>query len=152
MDIALVLPDTNTLVSIVPYADIQIQAPGLLIDQDLLTAIIISLFANRQAAPDDNIDGVDRQGWWGDSYATINGDKIGSRLWELARSKQTQDTLNRAQQYCVEALQWLIDDGVAQSVQVQTANNGNNILAIAVTINKPSGTAKFNFQYVWEQI
>lgn len=152
MDIALVLPGVNTLVNIVPYADIQINAPDLLIDKDLLTAVIVSLFSNRVAAPDDDIDGVDRMGWWGDSYATVNGDKIGSRLWELARSKQTQDTLNRAQQYCVEALQWLVDDGVAESFTVETANNGDAILAIAVNIYKPTGTSTFNFQYVWEQL
>ncbi len=147
MDIALIL-ETGT-----PGADIGITSPGLTIDKDLQTAVIISLFANRLAEPDDDIDGDDRQGWWGDTYATVNGSRIGSRLWELRRSKQLQSVANLAKQYCLEALQWLIDDQVASSVEVEAEIIAMYTLGIGVKIYKPNATSvNFKFQYVWSQI
>ncbi|WP_213977480.1 phage GP46 family protein, partial [Serratia marcescens] len=55
---------------------------------DLQTAMIISLFTDRVARDDDDIDGEDRRGWWGDMGEDHN---IGSRLWLLRRQKLTQD-------------------------------------------------------------
>ena len=71
--------------------DLVLAGAALLMGLDLQTAMLISLFSDRQAAPGDVIpDGSnDPRGWWGDNT-------IGSRLWLLSRSKQTQDTLQRA--------------------------------------------------------
>lgn len=146
MDIALLFNPTNSI------CDIQQDGADLLIDHDLETAVAISLFADRRAADDDKIDGTDRRGWWGDTYALVNGDQIGSRLWELRRSKQLQSVVNKAQEFCYEALQWLIDDKVAESIVVEAEIIAMYTLGIGVTINKPTGTANFNFQYVWSQI
>lgn len=38
---------------------------------DLQTAMIISLFTDRVARDDDDIDGEDRRGWWGDMGRSI---------------------------------------------------------------------------------
>lgn len=146
MDIALFFQQRQ------PNADIQINAPDLKINQDLESAVIISLFANRLAEPGDIFDGGDRQGWWGDTFATVNGSRIGSRLWQLKRQKTTQSVANLAKQYCLEALQWLIDDQVADSVQVQAEIIGLYSLGIGVEINKPTGIQNFKFNYVWSQI
>src|SRR5882724_7544310 len=145
MDIALLFAPGQAI------ADIQQDGASLLVDKDLETAVVISLFSDRRAAPDDVIDGADRRGWWGDTYATVNGDQIGSRLWELRRQKQLQSVVNKAQEFCYEALQWLIDDKVAQSVVVEAAIIAMYTLGIHVTINRPTGTANFKFQYVWSQ-
>lgn len=136
-----------------PFADIQISPPSLEVDKDLQSAVVISLFCNRLAQSGDKIDGDNRHGWWGDSYATVNGSLIGSRLWLLKRSVATQETANLAKQYCLEALQWLVEDQVADSIQVETAIIGQFSLGIGVTINKPNATsANFKFQYVWNQL
>lgn len=93
-------------------------------DGGLYTAVAISLFTDRLANPDDPLpttDG-DRRGWWGDAYLPLladgSADHIGSRLWLLARAVQLPQTAQRAQAYCQEALAWLVDDGVAVSVEV----------------------------------
>src|SRR5437868_6146739 len=80
--------------------------PLLASGDDLQTAILISLFTDRIADPSDVIpDGTsDPRGWWGDEGQAEN---IGSRLWLLSRKKQTQETLQRAYDYIVEALQWM---------------------------------------------
>ena len=84
--------------------DYAVAAGDLAADNGLKTAVLISLFTDRLAAADDEIpDGTeDRRGWWGDMPADGSApsgappDPIGSRLWLLARAKQSAETLNRA--------------------------------------------------------
>ena len=116
---------------------------------DLQTAVIISLFTDRVANPDDVIpDGsTDPRGWWGD---TDPQHPIGSRLWLLDRSVQTQDVLNKTNEYTTEALQWLIDDGVAASVDVSAYFPAREMLGVIVNINRTDGTTvPMNFQWAW---
>ncbi|MDE9430177.1 phage GP46 family protein [Xenorhabdus bovienii] len=49
------------------HADWIVGCGDLVTGDDLQTAIIISLFTDRQARSDDDFDGVDRRGWWGDN-------------------------------------------------------------------------------------
>ena len=62
--------------------------PSTISNLDLQTAILISLFTDAQASPDDMIqDGSgDPRGWWGDLGSSK---PIGSKLWLLGRAKQT---------------------------------------------------------------
>ncbi len=110
-------------------------------DDSLKTAVIVSLFTDRRAEPDDEIpDGTeDRRGWWGDIYPEHDGDLIGSRLWLLDREKQLPSVLRRAETYAAEALQWLIDDGVAQTVDVSAKNPSDGVLALEIRIQETSG-------------
>ena len=48
-------------------------------------------------------------------------DNFGSKLWTLRRSKATQENLVRARAFCREALRWMIRDGVAIEMDVQTS-------------------------------
>ncbi len=150
MDIALTfLPGTFD-------ADVRIEKGDLVSEKDLETAITLSLFTDRRASSDDPLeDGESLRGWWGDSFAEIKNDKIGSKLWLLRREKQLPIVLTRARQYALEATQWLIDDQVAQSIQIETEIVGekpNGILGIAVRVKRPQGVKTFKYQYAWEQI
>lgn len=123
---------------------------------DLHTAVLISLFTDRRAAPSDVIpDGTsDRRGWWADIDTNGNLDEWGSRLWLLDRSKSpTQAVLNQAVGYCKEALQWLLDDGVAANIDVIAAWNAPNYLAIQVTIFKVDGTREsLSYDALWNEV
>ena len=129
--------------------DLAIAGNDLRTVQGLSTAILISLFTDRRAEDDDELPlgTTDRRGWWGDAFAEISGDRIGSRLWLLRREKQTQQTLNRAKEYAHEALAWLVEDGVATSLQIDASNAGNAILSLAISITLPDGTP---FDQVYE--
>jgi phage gp46-like protein len=119
---------------------------------DLQTAILISLFTDRQANPDDVIpDGSgDPRGWVGDLGQDY---QIGSRLWLLSRAKQTGETLARAQDYIAEALQWLIDDGVVAKFDILTEWTRASQLGARVTAYRTDGTtAAFNFLSVWKGV
>lgn len=101
-------------------ADAGIVANDLARDDGLQTAVLLSLFTDRAAEEGDVLpdEETDRRGWWGDEFADDAGDRIGSRLWLLARSKRTDDVLARAEEYARESLQWLIDDKVAERIEV----------------------------------
>ena len=113
-------------------------------DEGLETAVLISLFTRRRALPDDVLPdplGNNRGGWWGDLYPDVEGDLIGSRLWLLSRSKTTQTVMNQAKIYAEEALQWMVEDGVATSVTVIVERHAAGVLAFQVSILKPTEPA-----------
>ena len=120
-DIALVWSNANL------RADIAMAGPDIALDAGLQTAITISLL-------------TDLGSWWGDPT-------LGSKLYLLKQSTLTQDTLNAAQDYAVQALQWLLDDGVAGAVNVVATATSLNTMKLAVTITQ-AGNAK-TYDVVW---
>ena len=139
-------------------ADLGLTGGLLAGDDGLETAVVLSLFSDRRANPDDVLpdDGGSRRGWWGDLVpatvdgAAAEGDRFGSRLWLLAREKQLPDVLIRARDYAAEALAWLIEDGVAERVEVEAVIVRAGVLGLAVTIVRPRGRAvEFRFDYAW---
>lgn len=127
-------------------------------DATLETAVNLSLFTDRQAAADDVLpdNTGDRRGWWGDSFLPAlpdgTADHIGSRLWLLQRCVASPQTAARARRYCIEALQWLISDGVAQDVAVTASWQTRDRLAIAIAISRTSAAGAavdHRFDYVW---
>lgn len=171
MDIALVFnPATFT-------CDLAMAGTDLLTDDGLKTAVLISLFTDRRAEPDDALpDDLPGQpgtgnprGWWGDWYAPpqlpailgastpfapgtlpVPADRIGSRLWLLSREKQLQSVVAKAQAYCQEALAWLTDNQIAAQVSVDAEIVAPGILGLQIDILEPSGnTQNYQFQYVW---
>lgn len=135
-----------------PTADWLLVPPQLETDEGLETAVIISLFTDRRADPDDVLpdNSGDRRGWWGDTYPEIEGDRIGSRLWLLHREKQRNVVLVRAREYARESLQWLIEDGVAHSVEVIAEFIRAGVLAFHVTIARAVGApVRYRFDAFW---
>jgi phage gp46-like protein len=104
--------------------DVAVQAGDLQADNGLKTAIILSLLLDRPALPGDVLPdprSAYRGGWWGTAFLPpLNGkpDFYGSRLWLLKRAVQTPDTLVKAQNYAMEALEWMLLDGVVGSLTV----------------------------------
>lgn len=125
---------------------------GLTSPEPLVRAVVISLFTWRRAQHDDDLPANQRMGWWGDSFAPVDGDRIGSRLWLLSRAKLVPETAARAQEYATEALQWLIDDGVAAKVEVVAERQGLSTLALAVRIYKTGAAVPLDIRFtdVWE--
>lgn len=118
-------------------------------DEDLLTAVIISLFTDARAHDDDPLPdervGVpgDRRGWWGDCLPDAQGERtlesIGSRLWLLWREKDLDSVVARARQYAEEALAWLAREGHVSSLSVSVERVQPGHLGIGVVL-QPSGS------------
>ncbi|CZX92357.1 phage GP46 family protein [Enterobacter hormaechei] len=117
---------------------------------DLGTAVLISLFTDQQARADDTYDGNDRRGWWGDLGEDY---RIGSRLWLVYRQRLSRDTAEKAKDYAREALQWMLDDLIAESVEVTYRIVYPSSLYLYVEIKQPDGTKRsFEFDWAWGEI
>jgi phage gp46-like protein len=135
--------------------DWALAGPDLASGADLETAVVISLFTDRRADADDRIpDGTqDPRGWWGDAQRTR---PLGSKLWLLERAKKTEQTRLAAKDYVDDALAWLVEDGIAASVETavawQDGRAPQGVLGIVVTITEPGGAPPrvFNYEWAWK--
>ncbi len=132
-------------------------AGDMVLDLGLATSVYISLFTDARAKDDDELPDIvqnetwpDRRGWWADETSERENDSIGSRLWLLLRSKATQENVQRAKTYAKEALQWMLDEGVAKEVAVE-AERQNEWLCIKVSITRLTGTVEScRFDILWK--
>lgn len=117
----------------------------------LTRAVVISLFTWRKAGKDDAPEEVN--GWWGDTFPSVQNDRIGSRLYLLKRSKLTNQTPLKARKYIAEALQWLTADGVAARVDVTVQRLGINAMSASTVIQKQDGaTLTLSFDDLWSDL
>lgn len=136
-------------------SDLSMIDSDLASDRGLETAIILSLFTDRRAEPDDvppSGDPNDRRGWWADQFAAVLGDKFGSRLWLLDRSTRNNETVLRAKEYSLEALNWMLEDRVVDGtdVTIETTDNG---ITIEVEVRRPGkDPVSFKFSHVWDHL
>jgi phage gp46-like protein len=135
---------------ILVYANGQPLTRSQVLTQPLYRAVFISLFTWRRAAPDDALPSDQRMGWWGDGLSLAANDQIGSRLWLLMRSALTQDVIQRANDYCAEALRWIVDDQLASDITVSAERIGLDGLAITVTITRDGEPVELRFADVWK--
>lgn len=136
-------------------ADLSMIDSDLASDTGMETAVMLSLFTDRRAEDDDappSGDDSDRRGWWADQFAAVEGDRFGSRLWLLARSKRTEEVRKRADEYCREALAWMIEDRVAQRFDIATELTTQALL-IGVTVHRPGREpVALRFAHVWTSL
>lgn len=103
-------------------------------------AVVISLLTWRRAEDGDQLDDDERYGWWGDTFPTLERDRIGSRLWQLRRRTLTDDTVRDAEAFARESLAWLADDERVASVTV-TASREVTRLNMRVLLSMRDGSA-----------
>jgi phage gp46-like protein len=135
---------------------LEVVAGDVLAPNPLGQAVLMSLLTDRLAeGPDLVITDGDRGGWWGDSYAEPASDRIGSRLWILMQRGLTNQSATLAAEYAREALRWLLEDGVATSLDVEArrlSEGDRHGLAITVAvIRDPSATgADPRYDDLWD--
>jgi phage gp46-like protein len=114
-------------------------------DDGMETAVIISLFTDRRASAEQippEYPQDDLRGYWGDIISASATDQTGSLLWLLAREKELPQTLSRAEQYCREALAWMVD--------VSASFYSRGVMLLIIAIYRPSGQAvRFRYNYEW---
>jgi len=118
---------------------------------DLYNAIYISLLTWRKPSDTDLVDKSTYQhGFWADAYTGLT---TGSRLYLLQNSKLNYETASRAKTYITEALQWMIDQGVAEKIIIKTDIPALNTLMIYIDIYKTDGTnTVVKFDNLWDMI
>lgn len=131
-------------------ADIAVEGAVLLRDPTFETSILISLFSDARADNNDTLPGtfIFRRGWFG---SIVLGFTFGSKLWLLGRSKLDETTFRLAEQYAKDALAWMIQDGIAESVEAFASKGGNRQLDFTVIVNrKNTSNTFFRFYVNWE--
>ena len=136
------------------HGDWQFVAPDLLTDAGPETAVLLSLFTDGLAHEDDvlpDVHSADRRGWWADTNAPEG--PIGSRLWLLAREKETEEVRARAEFYAREALQWMLDDEAADQIDVTATWVERGRLDVEVAIYR-EGKLIFSKPYplIWAEV
>ena len=145
MDIALTL--------INDCINLDFDAGDLLGDDGLETAVLISLFSDQRVTSADLPDGeTSKRGWWGDVFPEVEGDQIGSKLWTFDRVKRTLAVLVQIETAATNALKWMLDDGVAKTVEIEAEfdDNRDNGIILRIDITRPDDTEN-RFNFVWDQ-
>ena len=135
-------------------ADLSVQGNDLVQEDSLRTAVLLSLYLDRQAEASDLLPPgeTDRRGWWADGAPVVPGDLVGSRLWLLAREKQSPAVRARAERYAREALQWLIEDRVVERLEVTASFPKAGWLVLDVEIFRPSSDpVRYQFDGSWSE-
>ncbi len=141
----------------VPYA-VVLDTYAIALEDTLQTAIVLSLFVDARASVDDVLpfNSTNRRGWVGDEYMSDSFDAApdnwGSRLWLYYTGKVTDDVLEGARFAAQEALDWMVQTGVASKVVVDTQwyvqPDGNARLAVRPQIYQP-GHASPVYDVLW---
>lgn len=120
---------------------------GLAAGEDLITALLISLFTDAAADADDPLpdNSTDRRGWW--------AGPIGSKLWLRRRMKANETTRALIEDDVRTALQWMIEDGIASAVDVTSEWVRAHMLGVFIVIGRAgAGRLQLRFAQKWEQI
>jgi len=106
-------------------------------DETLRSAVLVSLFTD-QRCEDSELPACEKskRGYFGDA---LYGDKTGSKLWLLNRSKVNADTLLKAKSYILDALNWLLEDGLVSKIEAICSFDKNKTLKINITLTQKDG-------------
>ena len=126
--------------------DLALAGTDLAFDDTLAGAVLVSLLCDRLADAYEVKPGEDRRGWWADAYAD-NRHQTGSRLWLLEREKQLPGVLLRCKQYCEEALEWFIEDGLASAITVTVFAPRMGWLVAMIKFEINGGARMFRFEF-----
>jgi phage gp46-like protein len=129
--------------------DWNVVGPDLETGDDLVTAVLVSLFTDGRAQDGDVIpDGSqDRRGFWGDPWL---GSPLGSRLWLIDRAKQTEAIRLAAEDFAHEALAWMVTSRIVASVDIEAEWMSAGFLGLVITLNEADGSVVvLEFRWAW---
>lgn len=130
--------------------DFDDESCDLLTTESLENAVVLSLGTFARERSLDNVKSnlnPSIGGWWADSLSDVG---MGSNVYESIPGKNVDATVKSVEKEAMEALQWMIGDGVAGSVSCSAKVNGE-IVVIAVKIVKPDGgEVNYAYEMNWE--
>jgi len=130
--------------------DINIDAQGDIETADFFdTSILYSIFGERRANKDEVLDARYRRGWIGSEGKDFEN---GSKLWLFEQSRITATNLARIADEVKKSLQWLVDDGFAVSLIVEsvTVDTKRNKLVLALDIRRSADKVERRFFDLWD--
>jgi phage gp46-like protein len=130
--------------------DLELQNGDLALVNNFNTALQMVIYCERRADPSEVRPPQLRRGWWGNELSLVAGFEIGSKLWLLKQARRTQDTLNKAITYTQEGLQWLVDDGYLDKVEVEGFFSGDSGIRLEIRLLRPDNITETRFFDLWQ--
>lgn len=115
-------------------------------DEFFDTAILYSIFGERRASSDEMVEPQLRRGWIGNGPDFENG----SKLWLYSQARVTRSVLNSVQDEAEICLQWLVNDGLAVSVDRAVAQLSKGRVILTVTIRRSRDKVIRRSYTLWE--
>ena len=129
------------------YYDINFVNGDFELTEGLSTALMMSIFCEQR---DDAIEVPQmRGGWAGNQFQAIDGFQQGSLIWTLYQSPTTEDVATQAQQFIEDGLAWLVEDGIAQDIQVEVNVIASYKLQAIINITRNDDTDTALFYDLW---
>lgn len=107
------------------------------------TALLMSLFCERRAAPNEMPVPELRRGWIGNEATP--GVEIGSKLWLYEQARVTRTILNGIEAAARDAMRWLLEDGLALGVQTAVTPS-----ELTVTLERSNSEVSTVYYKLWE--
>jgi len=126
--------------------DLVIEGGDLKLDHGLRTLILCSLFSDARAPEGllpDSSENQNPRGYWADRP----GARYGSLLWLHDREAVTPELASDVGRRAQDALQWLVDRGIARSVTVAASITAPDRIDLEVAIARGSVA---RFQSLWD--
>lgn len=128
--------------------DWRIDAVGDISTEDQLeTAILVSLFTDLRASPGQVPVPQQRRGWIGDLETP--DDPQGSHLWLLEQARLDTNAASLARAYAETALSWLVRDNIAVRLGVRTIIEDLK-LTLAIDIERPNSRSETMYVALWD--
>jgi len=143
---------SDILFSLTPddYYDITFNSWGdFTLTQGFETALAMSVFCEQKASASEVPKIELRRGWWGNKVGDFDNYEIGSKLWLLEQARNTLSTLNLTKTYAANCLQWMVDDGHIDKIDVD-ANFIVDGINISVTLYRMQNIILSTSYELWE--
>lgn len=137
-----------TIDTVTQLYDISLDTDGDILTDDFFdTSLLFSLFGEKRADSSEVVEPQLRRGWIGSEGKDFEN---GSKLWLFSQARVTRTNLNRIQDEARKALQWLVDDGLAVSVDEVTATAKNGTVTLEIVIRRSRSQPGRRFFDLWQ--
>lgn len=136
--------------------DLSLKDGRLVVADDLNTLVLTSQFSDARAAEEDPVDPLnpETRGFWGETLAAINGRRWGSKYWIYRRAILNNETVNGVDNTGNACVQHLKDNGVVETITVETERQGVDRIAQQITYTEPGNEepTRVTFRNLWDAI
>ena len=130
--------------------DIEIENGVIKREDGFDTALNLSMLTYGRAPASRVVKPENRRGWLGNTVSPVIGRNIGSLMWLLNQRRLRQATLNEAISFSREALNWIVEDGLAQKIEVTGTIIPQTGIQLAITITALNGETETYYINLWE--
>ena len=136
--------------------DLKIENGQFVVADDLNTLVLTSEFSDARAELEDPKDplNIETKGYWGETLMAINARRWGSKYWLFRRvilNTETVNSINNAGKACVQHLR---DNGIVETITVETERQGIDRVGQQITYQEPSNEepTRVIFRNLWDVI